>query len=58
MVHVVFQWKDDVFGASFETEAQAQKAYNWLVKKYPGAKIKEIKEFRNDGPTIRKLHET
>lgn len=52
MIRVVFEWDGDRFGASFESRKQVDDAWRWLVRRYPGARIVDIKIIPQEVLTI------
>lgn len=43
LIKVVFEWDGDRFGATFDTRKEVDAAWRWLVRRYPGARIVDIK---------------
>lgn len=52
MIRVIFEWDGDRFGASFNDRKELDRAWSWLVKKYPGARIVDIKIIPQEVLTI------
>ena len=52
MIRVIFEWDGDRFGASFKTRKEVDDAWRWLVRRYPGARIVDIRIFPNEVLTI------
>ena len=52
MIKVIFEWDGDRFGASFKSRKEVDEAWRWLVRRYPGARIVDIKIFPEEVLTI------